>query len=300
MSRILFASAEVLCNRNYHFFLVSWVSLSRTCNPKPRVSLVCLSSCAAMCHGKCWHGTFPLSHCFACTAEVSVTCVSVVYFSSVLVAWQCFHGWSFLHLVLIMWGPLDSRLVVCLWGHCSSLDHREALDAAAVWNCSVQSSVQPWQNGFTTVSRWLLFPLPVMPKAGRVPWGTLKYRGQPQKDQCSSMHHKCYQSSSVECIFLHGGGANPSSFKQSIKDTNLTLSSKVLLWPRSTGHLPQWPSLESFTTQENLKTDIGTLCRFQKPFRNVFMHITWFLFSSMIATWENAHFFFFFFAFLGL
>lgn len=77
------------------FFLVSWVALSRTCTPRLRVSLASFLSCAAMCHGKCWRETFPLSHSFACTAEVSVTCVAVVYFSSVLVAWQCFNGWSF-------------------------------------------------------------------------------------------------------------------------------------------------------------------------------------------------------------
>lgn len=131
-------------------FFVSWVALSRTCNPKLRVSLVCFSSCASVCHGKCWHGMFPLSHSFACSAEVSVPCVSVVYFSSVSVAWQCCSSWSFLHLVLIMWGPLDFHLTVFLWGHCSGLYNREALGAAAVCKCSLQSSVQPWQSGFTS------------------------------------------------------------------------------------------------------------------------------------------------------
>lgn len=131
-------------------FFMSWVALSRTCNPKLRVSLVCFSSCASVCHGKCWHGMFPLSHSFACTAEVSVPCVSVVYFSSVSVAWQCCSSWSFLHLVLIMWGPLDFHLIVFLWGHCSSLYNREALGAAAVCKCSLQISVQPWQSGFTS------------------------------------------------------------------------------------------------------------------------------------------------------
>lgn len=47
---------------------------------------------------------------------------------------------------------MDSHLVVCLWGHCSSLYHREALAAAAVCNCSLQSSVQPWQGGLTSHS----------------------------------------------------------------------------------------------------------------------------------------------------
>lgn len=180
---------------------------------------------ASMCHGKCWHGTFPLSHSFARTAQVSVTCVSVVYFSSVSVAWQCFNHWSFLHLVLIMWGPLDSHPVVCLWGHCCSLCPREALDAA-VCSCSLQSSAVPWHSGLTSCltccwSHCQCCPkLPGLPESTEM-WGRQNWRAagreecwekQPQKDQCSPMHHKYCQRNSLEFLLLHGGGAKPLQF----------------------------------------------------------------------------------------
>lgn len=206
-------------------FFVSWVALSRTCNPKLRVSLVCFSSCASVCHGKCWHGMFPLSHSFACSAEVSVPCVSVVYFSSVSVAWQCCSSWSFLHLVLIMWGPLDFHLIVFLWGHCSSLYNREALGAAAVCKCSLQSSVQPWE-WVHIMSYLLLFPLLVLPKAARVPWehwnvGEAELKGskkrcwekQPQKEQCFSCTIKITKEAVWNTYSYMDVLQNPSIFK---------------------------------------------------------------------------------------
>lgn len=86
---------------------------------------------------------------------------------------------------------------------------------------------------------------------------------------------------------------NPSSFKQSIKDPDwLDPFSKVLLWPRSLGHLPQWPPLGSFATLTAKPQDrCWNYRQISKTILESVYEYHLIPISTKSAKWENAHVF---------
>lgn len=177
----VFANAEVLCNRNYHFFLVSWVALSRTCNPKLRVSLVCLWSCASMCHGKCWHGTFPLSPLHALLQFLWL--VYLLFTSHLFqrlgnaLITDLFCIWSWLcedHWILILLFASGDTAAVCVPRRPWML---------LLCNCSLQSSALPWHSGLTSCLTCCWSHCQCCPKLPGLPESTEMWEKQSWKEK---------------------------------------------------------------------------------------------------------------------
>lgn len=293
----VFANAEVLCNRNYHFFLVSWVALSRTCNPKLRVSLVCLWSWLP-----CAMGNVGMEHFLCLTplhALLKFLWLVYLLFTSHLFQWlgnalitDLFCIWSWLcedHWILIPLFAFGDTAAVCVPGRLWML-------------LCVAAASRAQQCPGTVGSHHVLLAAGPTASAAQSCQGSLRAlkcgggRTGGQQEEKSVGRSSPRRISVLPCTINIAKETawnsysymevvqNPSSFKQGIKDTDwLALCSKVLLWP----------SLESFTTLTGKPRDRNWNCmQVSETILECVYAYHLISVSTKIAKWENAQGFF--------